>query len=186
MTLRRPRFLLASVPILVAVVACSSSSGTSPPPAADAGGTVNEDAGTFDAGPVQGSLAIDFESIGLAVYLDQVQVLLFDPGDAQTQCLTLIQTAKGGGTLPPTISGVPTQPVSPCQLASGVGALDVAFGTYTVLVIGKNSGQVVAAGCAADKPVTESAPTLSVTMNATGSVPATSCTKLSDHCTNKC
>jgi hypothetical protein len=178
MTLRR-RFLHlgASLPLAASVAACGSS--TAAPVA-----TGPLDAGTFDSGPVAGTYTIVFPSLDFPVYADEIQVFVFAAGDAESQCIDLIQAQKGGGTLPPAIA--PTQGISPCKLNGGAGDLSIPFGNFAVLVAVERGGQDIAIGCQ-QQVVSATSPTMTITVDGVGAtVPTTTCTTLSAFCANSC
>ncbi len=177
MTTRRRRWLLlACAPLSGLLVACSSSSS----------------AGSGDAGaapPVQGSYTIEFPSLSVAVDSDSVLVYVFPAGDATTQCLDLIITQKGGGTLPTPL--FPVQPVPICSLDSadgGADGLSLGFGSYAVLVVAQKGGADVAIGCA-QQTITAASPNITVSVDndiPNVVVPPTSCTSLSAFCGGSC
>jgi len=168
------RLLLLAVALLVAPTsACSSSSS----------------GGSGDAGPappVQGTYAIVFPSLSVAVDADHVLVYVFPAGEASSQCLDLVNTQRAGGSLPTSL--VPSQPVSVCSLDNGVGDLSLGFGDYAVLVVAQKNGSDIAIGCA-QQAITASSPNITVTIDNDIPgvvVPSTPCTSLSAFCANQC
>jgi hypothetical protein len=144
----------------VALVACSSSSG-------------------------KGNFTLDFPSTAAAVATDAVQVYAFDGSDPSA-CTTLVVQTRSQQTLPAVINE--TSPASPCALASGGGSLELNAGTYALLAIGVHQGKNFVIGCGLGG-VNSAGGSVTIEMTLfdnTVSVPATSCQRLSQHCSGSC
>jgi hypothetical protein len=139
------------------------------------------------APPSEGSITVAFPSTAAAVATTDVQLYVFDPGDAgPTICPQLLQLERSQQTLPTTIMTTPA--ISPCDLASGIGTFTIPYGTYAVLAIAQQAGSDFLIGCAIEsvEKNSDAVPIDLALVSDTVSVPASTCTALSMYCSGDC
>jgi hypothetical protein len=133
-----------------------------------------------------GTFTVDFPSVAAAVATDSVQVAAFD-GTDPAACTTLVVEARSQQTLASPVAETP--PATPCALENGAVSLsDLKSGTYAFLAIGVRQGQNFVIGCQ-EATVGSSAPAVNIELTLFDnlvSVPATSCQRLSEHCSGGC
>ncbi len=149
--------------VVVAVVACSSSR------------------------EVSGSYSVAFQSTSEAVAAPDMRVFVFDASalSSTEPCLDLLYLRESGQDLPATL--LEEGPTSTCAVATGAGKLSVPFAELAILVVAETSAGDFARGCAVHTFSSDD-PNVTVTLAlAPGqSVPATTCTSLSEHCSGGC
>ncbi len=138
--------------------------------------------------PSNGQYVVTFPSTAAAVATDSVVVLVFDVPAAQmgTFCQGVVSKRRNKEDLPKPLAE--SSPVTPCELNSGKAPLTISYGTRAVLAVGSRAGADFLIGCAIQKVDEGSLPVpVDVTLvNGLVTVPQTMCTKLQDHCNNKC
>ena len=129
--------------------------------------------------------AVEFPSKQAAIASDSLKVYVFG---SDQDCLTLIQTRRGGGQLPVAIAETPAAPV--CDYLSGAAGsnIELAQGDYVVLAVAQRENQDFLLGCAkqtVSSTVTPQPVNLSLADETRG-VPATTCNLLADKCGGRC
>lgn len=139
---------------------------------------------------VTGTYTVTFPSVAAAVATNKLQVYVFDESDGSNQCGSLVQKQKAGAQLPATV--VASSPVSICSFenaSSTSNNLGVPFGTYEVMVVALDAtGADFLIGCTS-QTFSASQATVSVPLtfaSSQTSVPPTSCSSLSQHCSSGC
>lgn len=133
-----------------------------------------------------GTFTVDFPSVAAAVATDYVQVAAFD-GTDPSACTTLVVEARSQQTLPSAVAE--TSPASPCALENGAVSLsDLKSGAYAFLAIGVRQGQNFVLGCE-EATIGSGGATVNIELTLFDnlvSVPATTCQRLSQHCSGGC
>ena len=154
------------------VVACSSTK------------TVYVDGGAA----ASGAYTIKFPSTAAAVATDTVQVFVFqDTGDGGAgTCFSLVQKRQSHQALPTAL--ITSDPITPCEMAAGTGAVTIPFGKVAVLAVAVRKGSDFLLGCEQTE-LSQANPSIEVDLSLAStsvSVPTTVCTSLSSHCTGGC
>ncbi len=129
--------------------------------------------------------AIEFPSRQAAIAADSLKVYVFG---ADQDCLTLIQTRRGGGQLPASIAETPAAPVCDYLAGAAGGNVELGEGEYVVLAVAQRENQDFLLGCAKQTVSSTVAPqpvNLSLADETRG-VPATTCGLLADKCGGRC
>lgn len=129
--------------------------------------------------------SIEFPSKQAAIAAESLKVYVFA---SDQDCLTLIQTRRGGGQLPAALAETPAAPV--CDYLSGAagGDIELAAGDYVVFAVAQRENQDFLLGCA-KQSVSDSVTPEPVNMSLadeTRGVPATTCSLLADKCGGRC
>jgi hypothetical protein len=141
-----------------------------------------------DASPSTGSYTVNFPSVAAAVATDGVQVFVFDAKgtDSSSLCAELLLKVKSNQDLGVKQVTGPTQ--TPCDLAAGSSPITIPYGNKALLAVGTSGGVTLLAGCTQETVGAGSLP-VSISLgivNTTASVGTTTCTRLSDFCSQKC
>jgi hypothetical protein len=136
---------------------------------------------------VDGSYSVAFQSTPEAVAAPDMRVFVFDVSalSSTEPCLDLLYLRESGQDLPPTL--LELGPMSTCDVAGGAGRLSLPLAQLAILVVAETASSDFARGCAVHT-FSASDPNVTVVLAlAPGqSVPATSCTSLSEHCSGGC
>jgi hypothetical protein len=142
-----------------------------------------------DDGPSSGTYTIQFPSTAAAVATDTVQLLIFDPpktaADRAGFCQSLIQARKRKDPQKPTVSN---QPVNICEMLQGRKPITVDYGEKAVLAVAQRRAMDFMIGCTIQTFGNGNAP-LPIDMSlidVSVPVPDTTCTSVTDFCTQKC
>ncbi len=141
-----------------------------------------------EATPSTGSYTVNFPSVAAAVATDTVQLFVFDAKgqDPNSVCSELMLKVKSKQDLGPSILTGPA--VAPCDLAAGAKAITIPYGEKAIVALGQSGGVTLLAGCVQETVGTGNLP-ISVSLGIVStktSVKATTCTKLSDFCSQAC
>lgn len=144
-------------------------------------------AGCGDSAPSNGSYSLVFPSVAAAVASESVQVFVFDaPANKRaTLCSELISARRTRRPLNPLTQG---PAVRVCDAQSGQGELTVGYGDRAFLAVALRQGEDFLIGCALENVGTGDAPTKVFLAPASTkvTVPATTCSTLSDACGGRC
>lgn len=129
--------------------------------------------------------SIEFPSKQAAIAAESLKVYVYG---ADQDCVSLIQTRRSGGQLPPAVAETPAAPL--CDFLAGTAGRDIelAAGQYVVFAVAERENQDFLLGCAKqqiDKSVTPEPVNMSLA-DETKPVPATTCNLLADKCGGKC
>ena len=141
-----------------------------------------------DATPSSGSYTVNFPSVASAVATETVQVFVFDAKgqDPKALCAELMLKVKSNQDLGPKLVSGPTE--GPCDLAAGAKPITIPYGDKAIVGIGTAKGVTLLAGCVEETVGSGNLP-IAITLGVVStkdSFPATTCTRLSDFCTQKC
>ena len=141
-----------------------------------------------EAAPSSGTYTVNFPSVAAAVATDSVQLMVFDAKgqDPNSVCADLMLKVKSNQDLGPTVLTGPA--VAPCDLAAGAKAVTIPYGEKAIVALGTSGGVTLLAGCVEETVGAGNLP-VSVSLgivNTKASVKSTTCTKLSDFCSQKC
>ena len=172
MTTARRLATLSVLAVLSPLFACGSGGDTTP-------GTFAVDFPTVAAG-----VAVIKSTTGVGLQVFATSATGAVDGAAGGGCEALITQALSGMVTSKVIAQT-SAPISPCDLLAGKGSLPVAYGTYAFLAVAQSSEQkVLLVGCA-EQTISSTNTNVVIPMtlvNETMSVPATTCTSLSQAC----
>jgi hypothetical protein len=139
-----------------------------------------------DAEPATIGLDVQFPSTAAAVAVEGVKVYVYD---GKLQCNDLVRLRQTSQALPP--NRFESRSLSPCELHAGVPNSSVELDLdkeYTMLAVGQAAGRDLLVGCALQSAfgATKAQPIALTYIDATQSIPETTCTKLSDKCGGRC
>lgn len=129
------------------------------------------------------SYALGFPSNDAAIATENVKVFVFA---ADSHCLELVQNTLAGGALPATLAETPSQNL--CAYFDGKGdsvGIELGVGEYNVLALGTRAGSNYLIGCSRQIIDEDTAP-VPINMSlvdATQSIPQSSCRQVSEKCT---
>ena len=139
--------------------------------------------------PSTGSYTINFPSTAAAVATDTVQLLVFDaPKDAAERagfCQDLIQARKRKDQQKPTTQN---SPVNICEMNQGKKPITIIYGEHAVLAVAQRKAIDFLIGCTI-QTYGDGNPILPINLgliDVGNPVPDTTCTSVSDFCTQKC
>ncbi len=138
--------------------------------------------------PSNGTYTVNFPSVAAAVATDTVQVVVIDAKgqDPNSLCAELILKVKSNQDLGPKVVTGPA--LGPCDLAAGAKALTIPYGDKAIVALGQSGGVTLLAGCVEETVGAGNLP-VSISLgivNTSASVKSTTCTRLSDFCSQKC
>lgn len=169
MTTKIVRTLLATTTVIAAVVSTSCSAGEKDPSA--------------------GTYTVKFPSTAAAVATDTVQLLVFDlprlPSERAGFCQTLIQARKRKDPQKPMTSNAP---VNICEMLQGRKPITIQYGEKAVLAVAQRRAVDFLIGCTIQTFGDGNAPLpIDLGLIDVGiPVPDTTCTSVTDFCTQKC
>jgi hypothetical protein len=138
--------------------------------------------------PSSGNYTINFPSVAAAVATDAVQLNVFDTKgqDPRSFCSSLLLKVKSNQDLGTRLVTGPA--VGPCDLAAGAKPVTISYGDRAILAVGTRGGKTLLAGCTEETVGSGSLPaSIDLGIVDTGfAVPSTTCTRLSDFCSNLC
>ncbi len=141
-----------------------------------------------EATPSSGTYTVNFPSVAAAVATDTVQLFVFDAKgqDPNSVCSELMLKVKSKQDLGPSILTGPA--ITPCDLAAGAKSITIPYGEKAIVALGQSGNVTLLAGCVEETVGAGNLPiAISVgIVNTKASVKSTTCTKLSDFCTQQC
>ncbi|HQY64197.1 MAG: hypothetical protein IPF92_22280 [Myxococcales bacterium] len=143
-----------------------------------------------DSAPSKGTYSLVFPSVAAAVAAESVQVFVFDAPAANraTLCSELVSLRRSGRPLNPLARGPVLRVCDAQSPQGGQGELTVGYGDRAFLAVALRQGEDFLMGCAVQNVGTGDAPAKVYLAPASPkvTVPATTCSSLSDACGGRC